>query len=172
MEFAREEEVVIFCLPPHTTQDSQPLDTSVFGPLKRHWTDVCHKRLQSNPGMVISKYNFSEVFSEAWMKALTPGNIVSGFKKCGIYPFNRDAIPVSEEAMSTDESESPTNNAPTSSNSVSPANSDSASTSKDSVNGADVSAVSLPEFTDDEIDLFEKDWRRVMTSSPSSLRFT
>ncbi len=53
--------------------------------------------------MVISKYNFSEVFAEAWMKALTPTNIVSGFKKCGIYPFNRDAIPVQEESMEIDE---------------------------------------------------------------------
>ena len=25
--------------------------------------------------------------SEAWLLALTPANIVSGFRKCGIYPF-------------------------------------------------------------------------------------
>ncbi len=97
VELARKEGVIIFCLPPHTTQDSQPLDCTVFGPLKRHWSDVCHDFQQSNPGMVISKFNFSRLFAEAWLKALTPVNIVSGFRKCGIYPFNRDAIPLSEE---------------------------------------------------------------------------
>ena len=94
IELAREEGVILFCLPPHTTQDSQPLDCTVFGPLKRHWSNACHDFQQRNPGMMITKFNFSRVFSEAWLKALTPGNIVVGFKKCGIHPFNRDAIPV------------------------------------------------------------------------------
>ena len=41
---------VIFCLPPHTTADSQPLDTSCFKPLKTSWSDVCRKYLFANPG--------------------------------------------------------------------------------------------------------------------------
>lgn len=87
---------IIFCLPPHTTQDSQPLDCTVFRPLKRHWTNACHDFQQQNPGMVIM-FNFSRIFSGAWLKALTPENIVAGFKKCGIHPFNRDAIPVPDK---------------------------------------------------------------------------
>ena len=62
IEFARENGIILFCLPPHTTQDSQPLDTAVFGPLKRHWSDVCHTCFQNNPGIVISKLNFSALF--------------------------------------------------------------------------------------------------------------
>ena len=54
-EFARNDEVILFCLPPHTTQDSQPLDCTVFGPLKRHWTEMCHDFQQDNPGATISK---------------------------------------------------------------------------------------------------------------------
>ena len=100
VELAREEEVILFCLPPHTTQDSQPLDCTVFGPLKRHWSDVCHQFQQRNPGMVISKLNFSGLFTEAWLKALTPANIVAGFRKCGVYPFNRNAIPLPDDGSS------------------------------------------------------------------------
>ena len=37
VEEAPKQDVVILCLPPHTTAHSQPLDTSVFGPLKVHW---------------------------------------------------------------------------------------------------------------------------------------
>lgn len=98
VEMAQKEDIILFCLPPHTTQDSQPLDTSVFGPLKRHWSDVCHDYQQKNPGVVLTKFNFNKVFSKAWLRALTPSNIVSGFKKCGVHPFNRNAIPVSDES--------------------------------------------------------------------------
>ncbi len=30
------------CLPPHTKLDSQTLDCTMFGLLKRHWADVAH----------------------------------------------------------------------------------------------------------------------------------
>ena len=52
--------------------------------------------------MIISKLNFSKVYAEAWLKALTPVNIVAGFKKCGIYPFNRNAILFSNEGSDED----------------------------------------------------------------------
>ena len=55
IEYALKNDIILFCLPPHTTHDSQPLDTSVFGPLKKHWSDVCHMELQANPGMVVNK---------------------------------------------------------------------------------------------------------------------
>ena len=97
VEIAKEEDIILFCLPPHTTQDSQPLDCTVFGPLKRHWSDVCHQYQQRNPGAVISKLNFSCLFSQAWLTALSPANIIAGFRKCGIHPFNRQAIPLSHE---------------------------------------------------------------------------
>ena len=79
IELAKTEGVIIFCLPPHTTQDSQPLDCTVFGPLKRHWSAICQEFQQKHPGMVISKLNFTELFVKAWLQALTPANIVAGF---------------------------------------------------------------------------------------------
>ncbi len=102
VELARKEDIILFCLPPHTTQDSQPLDCTVFGPLKRHWADICHEFQQTHPGMVISKLNFSKYFAEAWLRALTPSNIIAGFRKCGIQPFNREAIPVPDEQHHSD----------------------------------------------------------------------
>ena len=92
VELAKNNDAILFCLPPHTTQDSQPLDCTVFGPPKRNWSTVCHEFLHNHPGVVINKYNFSGLFAKAWLLALTLANIVSGFKKCGIYTFNRNAI--------------------------------------------------------------------------------
>ena len=53
--------------------------------------------------MVISKLNFSKVFAEAWLKHLTQVNIVTGFKVRGIYLFNQNVIPFSNEGSGEDE---------------------------------------------------------------------
>ena len=91
IQLAEQEGVIILCLPPHTTHESQPLDCGVFGPLKKQWTQVCHDFQQANKGAVISKYVFSRLFSQAWLKALSSHNIIAGF---GVYPFNRNAIEI------------------------------------------------------------------------------
>lgn len=94
VRFAKEHNVIMLCLPPHTTHKSQPLDCGVFGPLKAKWTEVCHHFFQNNPGKVITKFNFNMLFSKAWLKSLTPANIIAGFKTCGIYPYDSTAISV------------------------------------------------------------------------------
>ena len=77
---AAENDVILFCLPPHTTADSQPLDTSCFGPLKTYWVETCRQFIFSNPGRAISKFQFSKLFSEAWSKGMSINNIISGFR--------------------------------------------------------------------------------------------
>ena len=91
IRYAREHDI-LFCLPPHTSHESQPLDVSVFRPLKNNWQDVCHDYMQSNPGKVVTKYQFSELLSKAWNKTMTPSTICAGFKKSGVFPFNPEAI--------------------------------------------------------------------------------
>lgn len=66
----------------------------LFGPLKRHWCEVCHTIQQQHTGIVISKLNFSEHFSHAWLLAPNPANIVARFRKCGTYPINCNVIPL------------------------------------------------------------------------------
>ena len=47
---------------------------------------------KKNSGRVITKYNYNSIFSKAWLNSLVPANIVSGFKTCGVYPFNPKAV--------------------------------------------------------------------------------
>ena len=89
---AKESDVILFTLVPHTTHEMQPLDTSVFGPLKSNWGEACHDYIQANPGRVVTKYQFSSLLSQAWMKTMVPLNIISGFRTCGVYPFNPMAV--------------------------------------------------------------------------------
>ena len=91
IEFARQYDI-LFCLPPHTTYESQPLDASVFKSLKVNWKDACHSFIQSNPNQTITKYQFSNLLNQVWIKTMNPATICAGFRKCGIYPFKPDAI--------------------------------------------------------------------------------
>ena len=86
---AAEEKVIVFCLPPHSTHRTQPLDKGVFGPLKRAWREECHEYLSNNPGKVITRYQFSYLFGRTWKKGMIPHNIMKGFEVTGIYPVNR-----------------------------------------------------------------------------------
>ena len=92
MHYAKDNEIM-FCLPPHSTHASQPLDMAVFNPLKGMmlYMHFC------NPGKVVTKYNFPQynfppILKEAWEKTMTTANICSGFRSAGIYPFNREKV--------------------------------------------------------------------------------
>ena len=89
---AKKHKVIIFCLPPHSTHVSQPLDTCVFKPLKTEWNKATHMFQSKNPGVQITKYNFPRLLKEAWENAMLSSNICAGFRNAGIYPLNRDKV--------------------------------------------------------------------------------
>ena len=68
-----------------------------FHHLKTQWRAVTHQFIQANPGKIITKFNFTVLLSRAWVKVVTPGNVIPGFKTCGVYPFNPKAIEVSKD---------------------------------------------------------------------------
>ena len=82
----------MFTLPPHTTADPQPMDVGCFGPLKKHWHEICHDFIHENPGGVVNSFQFSTLFAKVWMRGMTPASIISGYKAYGIYLYNPDAI--------------------------------------------------------------------------------
>ena len=84
--------VVLFCLPPNTTHKTQPLDKGCFAPLKRYWREECHAYISANKRKVITRFQFSELFSKAWKKGMTANNIKAGFRTTGIYPYNPEAV--------------------------------------------------------------------------------
>ena len=102
IRYAASQDVVVLCLPPHTTHVSQPLDVSFFKPLKSYWSEVCHRYIQDNPGRVVTKYQFSSLFSRAWYRAIRPETIVNGFRKVGVCPFDSTAITVPDVPTSKD----------------------------------------------------------------------
>ena len=96
---AAEERVIIFCLPPHSSHETQPLDKGPFAPLKSAWKEVCQKFLQENPGKVVSRFTFSKLFNDAWTQSMGMRNVQAGFRCTGIYPFNRDIFKPKEDEI-------------------------------------------------------------------------
>ena len=94
IRFAKDHNIVVFCVQPHTTHECQPLDCSLFSPLKVRWRSVCHSFHQQHPTSVIFKLNFSQLFRQTWVQAVTTAVVSSGFRKAGVYPLNRARISV------------------------------------------------------------------------------
>ena len=88
VEFARNDEVHVLCLPAHTTHVLQPLDVGVFKPFKSAYNKACKRLMANHPHRVVTTDQIAGLVGTAWPQSLTPVNIMSGFKKCGIYPLN------------------------------------------------------------------------------------
>ena len=98
VRLAAQEQVILFTLPPNTTHLSQPLDKGCFSSqLKVAWKEACHHFLTINPGKVVTRYQFSMLFSQAWMKSMTVSNICAGFRVTGVHPLNRNVFSPMED---------------------------------------------------------------------------
>lgn len=93
LNLAAENEVVLLCLPSHTTQALQPLDRAFFKPLKTYFFQEAKHWMIQNKNRKLSRINISRLIGNAWGKAATVANGTAGFRACGIHPYNPQAIP-------------------------------------------------------------------------------
>ena len=92
IDLARKNHVHMIVLPPHCTHRMQPLDVAVMGPLSTYYSKEVEKYIFNHPGRAITQFQVGELFGNAYLKASTPVNALSGFKKCGIVPFNDEVF--------------------------------------------------------------------------------
>lgn len=90
INFCRENGIIMITFPPHTSNKLQPLDVGVFGPFKVYLSTEMDKYMTNHPGERITDYVMGPLIKEAFIKAFSPTNILKGFEKSGIYPFNND----------------------------------------------------------------------------------
>ena len=89
---AKNNNVVLFVLPPHSSHVTQPLDVGVFGPFKSMYYTECQNYLKKHPGINISKYQVAELTLKTYLKAVSAENLISASRRTGIHPFNNKAF--------------------------------------------------------------------------------
>lgn len=94
MKWALEHNIILFVLPPHASHALQPLDVGCFAPFKACYYSECNLFMAKQRGQIITKYDIAALSGKAYLKSMTPTNIVSAFKKCGISPFDDSVVPV------------------------------------------------------------------------------
>lgn len=90
LDLAKAAGVTILTLHPHMSARLQPLDVGIYAPFKCFYNGAVDSWLLKNPGKPITIYDVAECIGIAHNRAMTPTNISNAFKKCGIYPFDRN----------------------------------------------------------------------------------
>lgn len=93
-QFCDENGIILYALPANTTHILQPADVSVFKPLKQEWKKTIRnwQAHEENINQTITKINFCKILNETLTTIDLENVIINGFKKCGLYPLNEDAV--------------------------------------------------------------------------------
>lgn len=92
IDLAKNSDVHLFILPPHSSHLIQPLDVSIISPFKESMNCEMHKYLHKHPNNVITRQLLPSLISTAYKSSMTTQNIMSGFRKTGICPFNPEMV--------------------------------------------------------------------------------
>lgn len=90
LDLAKKSGVIKLSFPPHCSHKLQPLDRSVYGPLKRNYNAACDDWVVSNP-RPMTIVDAMGVVNRAYAQAFTPSNITAGFAVAGTEPLNQNA---------------------------------------------------------------------------------
>lgn len=103
LRLAKEHDIVFTCLPANSTHLLQPLDVAFYGPLKKCWRVVLDewKASSKKTSQTVGKESFPRLLEKLYQNLYQPEgqttnhtsqNLVSGFRKCGIYPLERNEV--------------------------------------------------------------------------------
>ena len=86
---------IYLCLPAHCSHLLQPLDVSVFRTAKVAWKKILkdHYSQTRLKKASVRKEVFLSLIAKLYDSAFKQEQVMSGFRKCGIFPFSRTVIP-------------------------------------------------------------------------------
>lgn len=88
--------IILIALYPNATRILQPADVSAFKPLKNAWKNAVLEFRRNNPNISLNKEKFAPLLKTALDKGITQPTVVNGFRACGIFPWNYNAIDYSK----------------------------------------------------------------------------
>lgn len=90
---AKDNGIILFTIPPHTSYKLQPLDRGVFGLFKTYYNEAW---LLNNPGKPLSIYDTAAITGKAFPLVFTSANITAGLSSAVIWPINQHIFSDSE----------------------------------------------------------------------------
>ncbi|XP_075975831.1 uncharacterized protein LOC142976394 isoform X1 [Anticarsia gemmatalis] len=90
--FCKEKGIVLVALLPSSTHVLQPLDVAVFRPVKETWRDIVREFREKHKEAKLKRTDFPREVEKCFDRSLKPETIISGFKCCGLYPFDEKNI--------------------------------------------------------------------------------
>jgi hypothetical protein len=91
LEFCFQNNIIPCRLPSHTSHKLQPCDVGVFSSLKTAYCELAESLDRGGVGS-IGKQHFTYLYSRARNEAFTRRNILSGWSKSGLQPFNPEKV--------------------------------------------------------------------------------
>lgn len=90
LRMLRDNGVIVYVLPSHTSHVTQPLDVAVFGPMKAHARQrlSVYNNSLGNARTKLNVYAACEIITQAYLLSMTAANIKAGFRRTGIHPLN------------------------------------------------------------------------------------
>jgi DDE superfamily endonuclease len=84
--------VKLFYLPAHSSHVTQPLDLSIFAPLKHQYRKEIDAIAAYDDTGPVKNIRFIQSYDKARQWALTPRNILAGWRGSGLVPFNPQKV--------------------------------------------------------------------------------
>jgi hypothetical protein len=94
IEICIQNNVVLVCLPAHSSHILQPLDVGVYCHVKRTWKNILDEYYSANGQKNLDKENFAPLLKKLFdsNKCFTRAHAISGFQNTGFFPLNMNNI--------------------------------------------------------------------------------
>ena len=91
---AKDADIIIICLPPHTSGALQPLDVGVFKGAKSCWREILKNFYRETRLTAVKKEHFPTLLKKLHKYMVEhPGSLVNGFAKSGLCPLDKSRVP-------------------------------------------------------------------------------
>lgn len=87
IDLACKNNIILFCLSPHTTHRLQPLDVGVFGPFACAWAERCDEIVEDTGAEMPCK-DFVKEYMEVRHQTFKSTTIITAFRKSGCWPID------------------------------------------------------------------------------------
>ncbi|KAJ8938288.1 hypothetical protein NQ314_011540 [Rhamnusium bicolor] len=109
-KFCDDNDIILYALPPNSTHIMQPADVGLFKPLKEYWRQAVRNCQNDHEGKSVTKIEFATVFEEALNNQNISNHIRNAFRRCGLFPYNPDAVDYTKCVQNTLEQIQPIEN--------------------------------------------------------------